>query len=234
MSGAGLRRAVTGRSEAGTVRPPATNVEPTMPRRIDYFFSIASPWVYLGHPTFVAMARRLGAEVVYKPVLLAPVFDRTGGLPLPKRHPARQRYRLFELQRWAAQRGMPLNLAPRHSPFDVSTVDRMVIAIVLGGGDPSEFIARAGSGVWAEERDLADPQVLIAIAGACGLDGERLLELADAASTEAIYVLHREEAVEAGVFGAPSFVVEGEVFWGQDRIEQLEAMLTSGRPPFTA
>lgn len=205
-----------------------------MSRRIDYFFSIASPWVYLGHPTFTAMARRLGAEVVYKPVLLGQVFDRTGGLPLPKRHPARQRYRLFELQRWSAQRGMPLNLKPKHSPFDVTTVDRMVIAIVLEGGDPADFIARAGSGVWAEERDLADPSVLTAIAGACGLDGQRLLELAQSDSTETIYVLNQEEAVEAGVFGAPSFVVEGEVFWGQDRLEQLEAMLTSGRPPFTA
>lgn len=205
-----------------------------MSRRIDYFFSIASPWVYLGHPTFTAMARRLGAEVVYKPVLLGQVFDRTGGLPLPKRHPARQRYRLFELQRWSAQRGMPLNLQPKHSPFDVTTVDRMVIAIVLEGGDPADFIARAGSGVWAEERDLADPQVLTAIANACGLDGERLVELAGSSSTEAIYVLNQEEAVQAGVFGAPSFVVEGEVFWGQDRLEQLEAMLTSGRPPFTA
>lgn len=205
-----------------------------MSRRIDYFFSIASPWVYLGHPTFVAMARRLGAEVVYKPVLLGQVFDRTGGVPLPKRHPARQRYRLIEMQRWAAQRGMPLTLSPKHWPFNVTIVDRMAIAIVLEGGDPADFIARAGSGVWAEDSDLADPQVLTAIANACGLDGQRLLELAQSDSTETIYVLNQEEAVEAGVFGAPSFVVEGEVFWGQDRLEQLEAMLTSGRPPFTA
>lgn len=204
-----------------------------MSRRIDYFFSIASPWVYLGHKPFMAMARRLGAEVVFKPVLLGQVFDRTGGVALPKRHPARQRYRLFELQRWAAQRGRPLNLKPKHSPFDVTTVDRMVVAILLEGGDPADFIGHAGAGVWAHDHDLADPQVLTALAGECGFDGERLLDLAQSASTEAIYVLNQEEAVQAGVFGAPSFVVEGEVFWGQDRLDQLETMLTSGRPPFT-
>lgn len=205
-----------------------------MPRRVDYFFSIASPWTYLGHRPFIAMARRLDAEVMFKPVLLGQVFDRTGGLALPKRHPARQRYRLLEMQRWSAQRETPLNLAPKHWPFNVTIVDRMVIAIVLGGGDPAEFIARAGAGVWAEERDLADPQVLTELAAGCGFDGEHLLELAQSASTEAIYVLNQEEAVQAGVFGAPSYVVEGEVFWGQDRLDQLEAMLASGRPPFTA
>jgi 2-hydroxychromene-2-carboxylate isomerase len=205
-----------------------------MPRTIDYYFSMGSPWAYLGHATFIEMAKRHGVAINYKPVPLGRVFSQTGGLPLAKRHPARQRYRLLELQRWRARRGHPLNLQPKHSPFDASLADRLIIGIVAAGKDPDPFMRRAFAGVWAEERNLADPLVVAELAEAAGLDSTSLIEMAGSDMTEAIYALNDENAVAGGVFGSPGYVLDGELFWGQDRLDFLEEALASGREPLRA
>jgi 2-hydroxychromene-2-carboxylate isomerase len=205
-----------------------------MTRKIDYYFSVASPWAFLGHTPFMAIAEGHKLNINFKPVLLGPIFDQTGGLPLPKRHPVRQRYRLVEMQRWREKRGVTLNLKPAHVPFDPSLADRMAIAIVMSGQDPANYLTRALAGIWQEEKNLGDPAVIAACANAAGLNGAALIETAQATSTEAIYLLNRENAVEAGVFGSPSFVVDGEVFWGQDRLDLLDDMLTSSRAAFLA
>jgi 2-hydroxychromene-2-carboxylate isomerase len=205
-----------------------------MPRTIDYYFSMGSPWAYLGHATFIEMAKRHGVAINYKPVPLGRVFSQTGGLPLAKRHPARQRYRLLELQRWRARRGHPLNLQPKHSPFDAALADRLIIGIVAAGKDPDPFMRRAFAGVWAEERNLADPLVVAELAEAAGLDSTSLIEMAGSDMTEAIYALNDENAVAGGVFGSPGYVLDGELFWGQDRLDFLEEALASGREPLRA
>jgi 2-hydroxychromene-2-carboxylate isomerase len=203
-----------------------------MPVTIDYYFSHGSPWAYIGHAPFMDIARRHGVEVNYKPVFLGRVFAQTGGLPLPQRHPARQRYRLVELQRWRAKRGLQFNLQPKFSPFDSNLVDRFVIAIVAAGQSPDAFMRRAFAGVWEEERNLADPLVIAELAEAVGLDSTTLLESAQGTMTEAVYALNLENAVAADVFGSPGYVLRGEVFWGQDRLELLDDALTSGRQPY--
>lgn len=104
-----------------------------MPRQIDYYFTLLSPWTYLGHGAFTELAKQHGLVVRYRPTPLRSVFDETGGLPLPKRHPVRQRYRVLELQRWRARRGLPLTLFPKYFPYDVSLADRVVLAIVARG-----------------------------------------------------------------------------------------------------
>jgi 2-hydroxychromene-2-carboxylate isomerase len=202
-----------------------------MPRTIEYYFSMPSPWAYLGHATFVELANRYGAAINYKPVPLGRVFSQTGGLPLAKRHPARQRNRLVELQRWRARRGHPLNLQPKHFPFDATLADRFVIAIVAAGQDPDRFMRRAFAGVWAEERNLADPLVIAELAEQEGLDSTTLLAAAGSDMTEAIYALNDENAVAGGVFGSPGYVLNGELFWGQDRLDFLDEALASGRAP---
>ena len=203
-----------------------------MARTIDYYFSMASPWAYLGHGTFMDIARRCGASVNYKPVSLGRVFSQTGGLPLPQRHPARQRYRLVELQRWRARRKEPLNLHPKHWPFDVALADRFIIGIVASGKDPDAFMRRAFAGIWAEERNLADPLVVAELTEGTGLDSTSLIEAAGSDMTEAVYALNQENAIEAGVFGSPGYVLDGEVFWGQDRLDFLDEALASGRKPY--
>lgn len=203
-----------------------------MSRTIDYFFSLHSPWAYLGHEPFMAIVARHGLSVNYKPVFLGNVFDQTGGLPLARRHPVRQAYRMFELQRWREKRGRSFVLKPKHVPFNPSLADRFVIGAVTLGHDPDAFLRLAFAAVWEKELNLAERETLVALAHEAGLDGSRLDEIACSTSTEAIYTLNVENAVSQGVFGSPAYVVDGEVFWGQDRLDLLDDMLTSGRAAF--
>jgi len=203
-----------------------------MPRVIDYYFSLVSPWAYIGHAPFMDIAARHGIEINYKPVFLGRVFAETGGLPLAQRHPARQRYRLVELQRWRERRGLSFNLQPKHWPFDVNLADRMVIAIAASGKSPDAFMRRAYAGLWEEERNLGDPLVLAEMAEQAGHDSSTLMDIATGSTTEAIYALNLENAVAGDVFGSPAYVLDGEVFWGQDRLDLLDDALTSGRAAY--
>ncbi|MGO4573771.1 2-hydroxychromene-2-carboxylate isomerase [Microvirga sp. 2TAF3] len=203
-----------------------------MPRTIDYYFSLMSPWAYIGHAPFMEIARRHGIEVNYKPVFLGRVFAETGGLPLAQRHPARQRYRLVELQRWREKRGLSFNIKPQYWPFEVNLADRFVIAAAVSGKDPDTLLRRAFSALWEREQDLGNPAVLAEIAEAAGFDSSSLMDLANSSTTEAIYALNLENAVAGDIFGSPAYVLGGEVFWGQDRLELLDDALTSGRPAY--
>jgi 2-hydroxychromene-2-carboxylate isomerase len=204
-----------------------------MSRTIDYYFSVVSPWAYIGHAPFMEIARRHGLDINYKPVFLGRVFSETGGLPLAQRHPVRQRYRLVELQRWRDRRGLAFNIQPKHWPFDVTLADRFVIAINVARADADPFLRRAYAAVWEEERNLADPVVITELAEQVGLDSAALMDMAQGSTAEAIYALNLENAVAGDVFGSPAYVLDGEVFWGQDRLELLDDALTSGRPPYT-
>jgi 2-hydroxychromene-2-carboxylate isomerase len=204
-----------------------------MPRSIDYYFSLVSPWAYIGHAPFMDIARRHSLEINYKPVFLGRVFAETGGLPLAQRHPARQRYRLVELQRWRDRRGLSFNIHPKHWPFDVTMADRFVIAVQAKHHDPDPFLRRAFAAVWEEDRNLADPVVVAELAEQVGLDSASLIDLAGRSTTEALYALNLENAVEGDVFGSPAYVFEREVFWGQDRLDLLDDALKSGRAPYT-
>lgn len=204
----------------------------TMSRQIDYFLTLASPWAYLGHAALHEVAARHGATISHRPLPIRSVFDETGGLPLPKRHPARQRYRLVELQRWRQRRGLPLVLQARSPSFDPAPADRFVIAIIASGADPDAFLRRAFHALWADGLDLADEAVLARLAASVGLAAEPLLEAAAAPVSHERYEQNRIEAIAAGVFGAPSYILDGELFWGQDRIELLDEALGEDRAPY--
>lgn len=203
-----------------------------MSRPIAYYFSLLSPWTYLGHAHFVALAARHGRAVDYRPVSLGSVFGETGGLPLQKRHPVRQRYRVLELQRWREKRGLPLVLFPKHFPYDVTLADRCVLALVARGEDPAGFVGEVLADVWAHERDMSQPEALEAAASRAGLDPAGLIAAARDDAIGSSYEANQAHAIEAGVFGAPSYVLDGEVFWGQDRLELLADALASGRAPY--
>ena len=207
---------------------------PTMSRPIDYYFSLVSPWAFIGHAPFMEIAKRHDLDVNYKPVFLGRVFAETGGLPLAQRHPARQRYRLVELQRWRERRDLKFNLQPKHWPFDVSLADRLVIAITVAGKDPDAFLRLAYAAIWENEQDLSDVEVLHDLAKNAGLNANSVLEIAQGSTTEAFYAINLENAVAGDVFGSPAYVLDGEVFWGQDRLDLLDDALKSGRPAYRA
>ncbi|GAB4066213.1 2-hydroxychromene-2-carboxylate isomerase [Ancylobacter sonchi] len=202
-----------------------------MSRSVDYFFSVVSPWAFIGHAAFTGVAQRHGLDVRYRPVQLGGLFAETGGLPLPKRHPARQRYRLVELQRWREARGLDLNLHPAHWPFDGALADRLVLAAAEAGHNAGPLVGRLMAGVWQRQENMADPAQLAAVLAELGLPAA-LLDAAATEATGALYEANRARAVEADVFGSPAYVLDGEVFWGQDRIDLLDAALSSERAPF--
>ncbi len=203
-----------------------------MARRVDYYFSLLSPWAYIGHRPFTDIIHRRDVRVNYKPVTLPKVFAETGGLPLPQRHPARQRYRIMELQRWREKRGLRFSLHPKFWPFDVTLADRFVIAATTRGLDPNDFLGRAFAAVWEQERNLADEPTLRGLGEEAGLPAAQLIEAARSSAVEAIYAQNVNDAIAADAFGSPCFVLDGEVFWGQDRLELLDDALASGRAPF--
>jgi len=205
-----------------------------MSRSIDYYFTATSPWTYIGHDLFMEIAKRHALKVNYKPVAFGKVFAATGGLPLPERPPVRQRYRLMELQRWRDRRGLTFNIRPRHWPFDVTLLDRAIIAIINRDEDPDLFMRLAFDAIWEEERNLDNPEEVAALLEERGYDAQSILEEARGPGTEAVYLLNLENALAADIFGAPSYVLDGEVFWGQDRLELLDDALSSGRAAYTA
>ena len=197
-----------------------------MPSTVDYFFAPHSPWTYLGHARFMAMADAAGATVQLKPMDLAQVFPASGGLPLAKRAPQRQAYRLVELERFARHLQLPLNLHPRFFPVDGNEAARLILAVEGADGTLAalQLAGRVMAAVWADERDIADAEVLAELLLALGLPASRL----DAARTPLVqerYQAFTQEAIDTSVFGAPTYVVDGEMFWGQDRLDFVERAL---------
>jgi 2-hydroxychromene-2-carboxylate isomerase len=197
-----------------------------MPRTIDYFFTPQSPWTYLGHARFVAMARAAGATVRLRPVDFGAVFPVSGGLPLGKRAPQRQAYRLVEMARFSRHLGLPINLKPKFFPVSGDDAAKFLIAIDLHDG--TETALRVGSAVfaavWLQERNIADPAVLEALAVECGLPAKRV-EQSQSQAVQERYDDYTQQAIDAQVFGAPTYVVDGELFWGQDRLDFVERAL---------
>ncbi|AXS83788.1 MULTISPECIES: 2-hydroxychromene-2-carboxylate isomerase [Marinobacter] len=196
-----------------------------MSPRIDYYFTSISPFTYLGHQAFLETAGQAGAEVNFKPVKLAEVFANSGAKPVPERPACRQAYRLLEIERWARKRGLAVNLKPAHFPTDPGLADRCVIALQQAGHNPGEFVQRVLAACWAEEKNIADEAVIRDILNALELDADGLIQAAQSTNITDQYDRNSEDAVRQGVLGAPAYVLNGEQFWGQDRVELLAETL---------
>ncbi len=191
--------------------------------QIDYFFATISPFVYLGGARFQAIAAAHGAEVRFIPLDAPALFPRTGGQVLADRHDSRKAYRLQELRRQSVKRGMALNLKPAFFPVNPAPSAYAVIAAAKAGGDVHGLVQGFGRAVWAEDRNIAEDEVVKDILTAHGFDpGIANRGMLMAAET---YAANLEEAVLRGVFGVPFFVVSEERFWGQDRLEDLDLHL---------
>ena len=197
-----------------------------MSKIIDYYFAPQSPWTYLGHKRLVKMAQESGAKVNVYPVDLGRVFPVSGGLALPKRAPQRQAYRLVELKRFSEHLQMPMQMQPKYFPVGGDDAAKLIIAVELHDG--SEAALRIGGAVmaacWEQERNIASEAVLLELLSEQGLSKDRI-EHAHSQAVEQRYDDDTARAIEIGVFGAPSYVVDGEMFWGQDRLDFVERQL---------
>ncbi|HEY1736919.1 MAG TPA: 2-hydroxychromene-2-carboxylate isomerase [Methylovirgula sp.] len=198
---------------------------------IEYFFSCLSTWSYVGHAAFIAIAKKHALTVVYRPMPIVRLFSETGGLPALKRHSARQEYRLIELQRWRDKLSIDLNLRPKYWPFNPGLPDRVVIALAASGR-VEDFLPKAFAAVFSSEQNLADEEVIASLLASAGLPSKDIIAAAKNERVSAAYEENLAKAVASGVFGAPSYVLNGEVFWGQDRLACLDEALTSGRKPY--
>lgn len=192
---------------------------------IDYYFSTLSPFTYLAGARLEEIAQRHASEVSYKPLDIVALFPRTGGVAPKDRHPSRADYRLQELRRQSGKAGLPLNLHPAHWPTNAAPSSYAIIAAQrAGGGALGALVQAILRACWAEEQDIADNAVIRAALAANGFEPD----LADSGLLQGAeeYAANLEEAVRAGVFGAPFYVVDGgERFWGQDRLADLDSYL---------
>ena len=197
---------------------------------IDYYFSTISPFAYLAGTGLEEIAARHGARIVYKPLDVLALFPRTGGIHPKDRHPARLQYRLQELKRQTVKRGLPLNLTPAHWPTNAAPSSYAIIAAqnAGGGGDLGALAHGFLRACWAEERDIAEETVVRACLEAAGFDpGLASSGMLEGAET---YAANLEEAVSRGVFGSPFYITgEDHRFWGQDRLEDLDAHLAGSK-----
>jgi len=203
-----------------------------MTERIDYFLSLNSPWVHLGAARLMAMVDRHGASLRVHPVDFGAIFPASGGLPLPKRAPQRQAYRLQELARWRDFLGVPLNLRPRHAPAPEAMTAQSVLVVRETMGDrPAATLAhRILKALWEEEADPGDQATLARLITELGLDAPAILAAAEEPGWAELRTSETAQAVARGVFGAPTYLVGTDMFWGQDRLDFLERRLMQAPP----
>jgi len=185
-----------------------------------------SPWTYLGHARFADIAKRHGAGINVKPVDYGKIFPLSGGLPVAKRAPQRQAYRFVELKRWQKFLNVPLTLEPKHFPFDANLAARLIIAAdEKGVGSAMRLAGAILKACWAENRNMADEAELAKVSQEQGLEPRGLIAAAKSVDAQTRYEELTAEAIELQVFGAPTYVYNNELFWGQDRLEFLERAL---------
>lgn len=198
-----------------------------MPETIDYYVSLNSPWTYLGHERFVEIAARHGKRIHVEPVDFGPIFAATGGLPLPKRSPQRQAYRLQELRRWRDYLDVPLVLKPANWPGDEVPASAMIHAARERGDDAVALTGAFLRANWVDEKDIGAESTLLEVTAALGMDGAALRAKAAALDYAAIRAAASQRAIERGVFGAPSYLYGNSLYWGQDRLDFLDRELSA-------
>ncbi|TAJ82173.1 2-hydroxychromene-2-carboxylate isomerase [Reyranella sp.] len=200
-----------------------------MAKHVDYYVSLNSPWTYLGAKRFEDMTKKHGAEITIWPVDFGSVFAVSGGLPLPKRAPQRQAYRMMELKRWRDHLGVKTTLEPKFFPANEVPAAKCVIALREQGrmADAIKLAHAVLTGLWAEEKNTGDPATLKEIISGCGLDADAVVAASEAPALADKREAYTKHAIAQGVFGAPSFVIDGEIFWGQDRLDFVDRKLAS-------
>lgn len=193
---------------------------------VEAFYGISSPWAYLGFPKLRQIVAQEGASLILRPIR---IIQANGGIPLRTRPVARQEYHRVELRRWRDFLHLPLNLDPKFYPCrTIEPAARLVIAADLQGLDGAGLSWGIQSALWAQDRDIADPETLCALAEeTTGTDGKTLLAASDTPEVMEAWLKNLEDAEHLGIFGTPTYVLDNELFWGQDRLDFLQRKLQS-------
>ncbi|KQT55121.1 MULTISPECIES: 2-hydroxychromene-2-carboxylate isomerase [unclassified Aureimonas] len=201
---------------------------------IDYYFTSISPFTYLGHEEIRSVAGRHNAKLAVKPIDLKVIWAVTGHLPLAQRPAMRQDYRIIDMKRVAERRGLPINVRPKFFPADASFADLVTVSLVALDISPLDFMETVFTGVWVRDEDIADRVQIEDYLKRLGLPASEIIERAEAPEAAAIRKANSDAAIAACIPGSPGFVLNGEPFFGQDRIDDLEHALDTGRRAFRA
>jgi 2-hydroxychromene-2-carboxylate isomerase len=199
---------------------------------IDYYFTAPSPFAYLGHKALNEIATKHNKKIHYRPVNIMALWSESGAVPPGQRPVVRQRYREIELQRVAHFRNTCLNVNPKFFPTDPTLADLTICALVNLDLDAGEFAHAVGRAIWEREMQLADEATLSTLLDECGHDAAQILAVANSEAAETIRKENTSMAVAADAVGAPAYVYKGEVFWGQDRLDHLDHMISTDRKAF--
>ena len=188
---------------------------------VDYYYSHVSPFSFLGHQRLITLSKQIKFDINPVPITIPRIFSMTGGIPLSKRSEQRQEYRLWELKRWSQATGISLNLQPRHFPVDDAVSARMALVAQESGLNILPLSYAFMKAVWQEDKDISEPDTLVAIAESVGYDGEALYSRSQDNDVDMRLCDICETAIKVGIFGAPTYIFDGEPFWGQDRLDML-------------
>ena len=195
-----------------------------MSKTVEFFFDFGSPASYLAWTQLPDLCARHGAELRFRPMLLGGVFQATGNAS-PISVPAKGRYTLIDFQRFARRYGVAFSLNP-HFPINTLTLMRGACAYQLRAPDQFETYVKAMfEALWTRQRNLADPAVLAEVLTEAGLDAQAFTAWVAEDEVKAALKAATEEAIQRGVFGAPTCFVGGEMFFGQDRLDFVDEAL---------
>ncbi|MRG72488.1 2-hydroxychromene-2-carboxylate isomerase [Alphaproteobacteria bacterium HT1-32] len=194
-------------------------------KTVIYFHSLSSPWAYLGGPRFHKLVEKYDLDVILRPTT---IVQENGGIPLLTRPDPRRSYHELELDRWRKRLDMPLVLRPKYYPSDPQFSARMVMAADQLGLDALTLSHALLHALWSEEKDVRLPEVRQAVADGLGMDGAMLVAKGESDQIKADWKASHEEAITHGVFGTPTYIYNGERFWGQDRLDFLDERLAEG------
>ncbi len=194
---------------------------------IDYYFSVVSPFTYLGDARFQELAKAHGTRVIYHPLSSPDLFPATGGQLLKDRAQHRKDYRIVELKRWRDHLGLAINIQPQFFPVPEAPASKLILAVQEAGHDAGALVSWLLKAVWVDELDVSDADTLVTLANAAGLDGAAMLNASQDASFDQAFADTTQTAITRGVFGYPSYIYKDELFWGQDRLDFLERALST-------
>jgi len=193
---------------------------------IDYYYSVRSVYAYFGSQRIVALARRFGRTLRHRPIDLSRVVPAAGSLPFAQRSATLRAYQFGrELERWSEWLALPVILEPEHHYGDRDLPSGLVLAAQRAGCDVDALSDAILTALWRDDRDIADRDVLAQIAAGVGIDAVPLLDRALAPDILAEFAACTDEAIRIGVLGSPTYVVDGELFYGQDRLMFVERQL---------